>query len=267
LLTASLLALGALGASAQGPVSTTFHDFEPNGEYELVVDGKAVPDAEIFRAGQLPAFLLVAKGLPAPALILPRENRVAEIAPAKFVRRADGVIDFAADAAPTVLAPFTLTGDTASWSAHGHQYAMRPRPALTGPRKGSEIEAYNVTFKLRASKYVPDPKAMDVLRHETRKVRVRTVFGSWCPHCQQELPHLLSVEKQLAGSAITFEYYGIDNTPEAWKDPEVQKLKVTQLPTGVVYVDGVESGRLLSSVWEHPEITLATILAPPPKQP
>ena len=67
----ALLALFAtLPARAQGPTDASLHDFEPDGEYEFQVDGKAVPGAEIARANHLPAYLIISKSLAAPVLLL-----------------------------------------------------------------------------------------------------------------------------------------------------------------------------------------------------
>jgi thiol-disulfide isomerase/thioredoxin len=68
-------------------------------------------------------------------------------------------------------------------------------------------------------------------------------FGSWCGVCKSVLPNGLRVARDLAGSHIAFEFYGLDHPPAGWQDTEVQRLKVEGLPTAIVYRDGREVGR------------------------
>jgi len=92
-------------------------------------------------------------------------------------------------------------------------------------------------------------------------VTVRVYFGSWCPHCRQHVPYILKVEDQLKGSQVKFEYVGLKKPPEGWNDPEVKKLNVKGVPTGIVYVGGKEIGRITGDNWNAPEIQLNKIVA------
>jgi len=71
---------------------------------------------------------------------------------------------------------------------------------------------------------------------------------------------ILKVEDQLQGSPVKFEYIGLKRPPEAWKDPEVKRLKVSGVPTGIVYRDGKEIGRITGDIWNAPEVSLSKII-------
>ena len=44
-------------------------------------------------------------------------------------------------------------------------------------------------------------------------------------------------------------------------DPEVKKLNVKGVPTGIVYVEGKEIGRITNDAWDAPEIQLNKLVA------
>ena len=67
-------------------------------------------------------------------------------------------------------------------------------------------------------------------------------------------------ENEIKNPKIKFEYYGLPKPPDAWKDPEVKRLGVTGVPTGVVYVNGIQAGRLEKAAWNAPEVELSKIL-------
>jgi len=257
---ALLALLVAIPAQAQGPTDASLHDFEPDGEYEFQIDGKAVPGAEVARANHLPAYLIISKSLAAPVLLLPRES-VAKAVPADaLVRRADGVIDVAAGAKITSVGPLTIAGDGASFQQGGKTLSLRAKAPLTGLHTAADIETFNPAFRRRAERYVPNADAIKALRANKRKVIVRVVFGSWCPHCQAKLPNLIRAERELNGTPIAIEYYGLPRPPAAWTDAEAVRLGVSSLPTAIVSVDGQEVGRIPSSSWDSPESMLARIV-------
>jgi hypothetical protein len=65
------------------------------------------------------------------------------------------------------------------------------------------------------------------------------------------------VEDELKGSKVKFEYFGL---PHDMNDPEAKRLKVSGVPTGIVYVNGKEAGRITGNSWSTPETSLNTIL-------
>ena len=42
--------------------------------------------------------------------------------------------------------------------------------------------------------------------------------------------------------------------------PEVQKLGINEVPTGIVFIQGKEAGRVTGNAWASPETSLATIV-------
>jgi thiol-disulfide isomerase/thioredoxin len=249
-------------ALAQAPAADpVLRDFEPNGEYVLSVDGHAVADAEILRSDRAPAFLVISKQLANPVLLQPRAGSASSVPAAALERRADGMIDVRAGTVPTPLGKLTIQGDSAGWDAAGHAASLGVKPPLVGLHAGIDLEKYNPLFGRRANLYTPKAEAVATLRGARRPVTVRIVFGSWCPHCQQKVPYVLRLERELKGSPVTFEYYGLPRPPDAWKDAEVLRLGINTVPVAVVSVAGREVGRVLSAAWDAPEVVLARIVA------
>src|SRR5204862_1125188 len=140
---------------------------------------------------------IIAKSLATPILLVPRESLAKEVPADAVIRRADGMIDLAAGAKVTPIGPLTVEGDGASFKQDGKTLSLRAKAPLLGLHTGQDIENYNLTFRRRADRYVPNADAIKALRENKRKIVVHVVFGSWCPHCQAKIPLLLSVERAL----------------------------------------------------------------------
>ncbi len=137
---------------------------------------------------------------------------------------------------------------------------LRNQPPLLGLRHADEVTAHNPEYVSSAKAYAVNGSEIATLQKEGRSVTVRVYYGSWCPHCRRLVPHALRIEQELKASKIRFEYFGLP--PHFDSDPEARKVFVQSLPTGVVYVNGNEVGRLLGDqAWQSPESTLRVILA------
>jgi hypothetical protein len=72
---------------------------------------------------------------------------------------------------------------------------------------------------------------------------------------------MLRVENAVANPKVKFEYYGIPKPPDAWQDPEVKRLGVKGIPTAIVYVNGVQAGRIEGEAFNTPEVALSKIVS------
>lgn len=256
LLLASPAVVGAQGVPSDG----VLRGFQPSGDYTLVVNGKPV-SAEIFQ-NRLPAFLILSSSLPSPVLLTPRAGSVETVHIMKVSKKPDGTVDLLADAVLAPIGQFQMTGENVTFNYEGRKVSLNPKPPLTGLRKGAELKAHSPEYVRTAQGYSPNGPALESLKKETRPVTVRVVFGSWCPHCRQHVPYILRVEDELKASksSVKFEYMGLPRPPEAWQNPEVKKLNVKGVPTGIVYVNGREVGRIEGKGWDTPEVLLNKIV-------
>lgn len=245
---------------AQMPADSVLRDFQPSGDYLLVLDGEEVPKAEVYRSQRAAAFLVLSSKIPTPVLISPRTGGVESVHLMKVAKRKDGSIDLLADATLSRLGSFTLDGEEVVFKIEGKEARLRPRPPLVGEQELEGLLAHSPEYRQGATAYNPDPQALGALRGQSRPVTVRVFFGSWCDHCKQHLPHLIKVEEELDGSEIDFDYYGLPRPPQAWDDAEVKRLKVKGVPTAIVYIGGKEAGRLFGNDWLRPESALSRII-------
>lgn len=259
-LAVALLAAAAL--HAQGvPSDGVLSGFQPSGDYKLVIDGKTV-SAEIFQ-NKIPAILVLSSSLPSPVLLTPRTGSVETVHIMKVFKKPDGSVDLLADAVLAPIGQFQMAGENILFDYEGKRVSLNPKPPLTGLHKGAELKAHSPEYVRTAQGYTPNGSAIASLKKETRPVTVRVMFGSWCPHCRQHVPLILRVEDELKGSksSVKFEYYGLPRPPEAWQVPEVKKLNVRGVPTGIVYLNGREIGRIEGRGWETPEVLLNKIVS------
>lgn len=260
----AVLAAASLAAAAlaQGvPPDATMRGFQPSGDYILVVNGNPVPAAEIYKNDQIPAILILTSALPSPVLMTPRSGNVETVNLMKVAKQKDGTVDLLADAVLAPVGPFQLEGSNPTFTYQGKKVSLTPRPALRGLRKGSELLANIPEYVHNSSGYKPNAAAIAALKGDRKPVTVHVVFGSWCPHCRQHVPLLLKVENEVKNPNIKFEYYGIDTPPDGWKDPEVKRLGVKGIPTAIVYINGLQAGRLESAAdWDAPEVALSKVI-------
>jgi thiol-disulfide isomerase/thioredoxin len=257
----SLLAAPA-AARAQGmPSDSVLRGFQPSSEYMLVINGKPVPAAEIYQNDQIPAILILSSALPSPVMLTPRAGNVETVNLMKVAKQKDGTVDLFADAVLAPIGQFAMEGENVTFTTDGRKVSLNPKPALTGLRRGPAL-LDSLPEYLRTSRgYTPNAAAIATLKKANRPVTVHVVFGSWCPHCRQHVPLMLRVENAIANPNVKFEYYGIAKPPDGWKDPEVKRLGVKGIPTAIVYVNGVQAGRIEGEAFNTPEVALAKIVS------
>ena len=96
------------------------------------------------------------------------------------------------------------------------------------------------------------------LKAVTEPTTVVVYFGTWCPFCRHHVPKAIRLGEELEGAPIQFEFYGL---PKAFTgDPRAAKYDIRGVPTGVVFQNGKEIGRINGSEWNIPELTLKKLL-------
>jgi thiol-disulfide isomerase/thioredoxin len=221
--------------------------------------GRTIPKAEIFKTQKVGAVLILTPELASPVLINPRGGSVETVGLAKVVRKADGSVDLMADAVLKNQGAFEVAGEDVKFTADGKQGVIKPRPPLLGLRRGVDLKAYNGNYAKGAGAYSPDAAVIATLRKQPREAVVRVYFGSWCPHCLQQVPKMLRVEQELGGGKLRFEYFGLPR--EISQDIEAKRVEIHSVPTGILYVAGREIGRIQGGQWDAPESALRDLLA------
>ncbi|HVG06520.1 MAG TPA: thioredoxin family protein [Thermoanaerobaculia bacterium] len=253
-----VLAPRAQAQPAQAAVDAVLKDFARTGKFLLMVNGKPAPAYEIYQNENLPAYLILSPALPSAVLLTAGTMKVDTVPAGKVIRQKDGTVGLAADADLKPQGQFKLEGDKVLFTSDGRRGSLSPNPPLLGLQKAPALKNHSPEYMVGARGYKPNAQAVAALKKRARPVKVKVFFGSWCPHCKEHLPYLLRVEEELKGAPIQFEYYGL---PQRFgNDPEAKKYRVDGVPTGIVFVDGKEVGRISRNDWQSPETRLNSIL-------
>ena len=232
--------------------------FLATGDYLLELDGQMIDGASVYRSATAQAVLIVADELPAPVLIRPRFRSVEKVSLLKMNQKPDGSIDLLPNPTYAAEPGFTVDGSDVVFEVEGTEARLKPKPALAGFQPASAIYEHSPEYEQRASYYTPEASVVDELRQQSKSVRVQIFFGTWCPACGQMVPRILKVAEQTRGSKIEFAFYGLER--EFSGDSEAKRLGIRSVPTGVIWVDGKEVGRLTGNDWRSPERALKELI-------
>jgi thiol-disulfide isomerase/thioredoxin len=245
-------------ASAQTPPASGLpHDLQRISDYVLLVDGKQVP-AKMYQSDRPSAVLVTSSALPSPVLLM--GSSASTVTPAAIEEKPGDMVTLRSDTVLTPQGAFHYTDPDIKFTVAGKPAILRVQPPMLGLRKADEVTTHNPEYLSSAKAYPVSGQEIATLQKEGRPVTVRVYYGSWCSHCRKLVPHAIRVEQELKGSKIRFDYFGV--SPSFTSDPEVRKAVIQSIPTGIVYVNGNEVGRIIGdAAWRSPEATLRVILA------
>ncbi len=252
----------AAGVVVSGPLAaqsdSLFQGFTLVDDFFLEVDGSEDKTAEVYFQRSIPAYLVLPTGVNSPLLIVPRSRAVQSVNLMKVTKQADGTLDLAADAAFASKGAFQLDGTTVRFDADGKSYALKDKPPLLGLHPAKGLEEYSKNYVTLAKSYTPSAEAMKAIASDDRDVHVRVYFGSWCPFCKRYLPRLVRVANDNTNSKVKIDFYGLPTGISS--DSVARQMNIKSVPTGVVFVDGKEVGRLSQNDWETPERAISQLL-------
>lgn len=254
-----VLTAAAVSVLAQAPADALFSGFKPSGDFLFELGGKEVRDAEIYLSERAGAYLILGPSLSSPLLVNTRTQRIESVSLLKVQRNANKTIDLLADAAFEEIGQFQVVGQKLTFKVKGQDGVLRQRPPLLGMNDAAGMVRHNPSYGFKAEEYQPDPAVVAALKGQSRDVRVRVYFGSWCPVCGRMVPKVIKTASQLEGSKIRFEYYGLPQPMT--DDPVTNRENLNGVPTAIVYVDGKEKGRMDGNGLTNPEKGLQSLLA------
>jgi len=247
------------------PCNTALHAqelrpvFEPIPVWTLSVNGEVSDTSEVFYSRTLGAFLVLAPDFDEPVMLSARTREVTALQGLKLVPKKDGSYQLLPNAVDKALGAFQIVGgDVVRFKVDGKDAMLKKRPWLTGDQTATHIRAMNVQYDRDARAYTPDPDAVARLKAQHGDIHVMIYFGEWCPHCAKIVPTILSLQQALGKSDIRFSYYGLPTTLS--DDPIFDKMHLEGVPTGIVYRNEKEIGRIYGTPWEHPGAAILNVL-------
>jgi thiol-disulfide isomerase/thioredoxin len=257
---AARLCLALLVVAMAAPLSAqTISGFSASSDYVLEMDGAPAPNAKIYWSPSARMFLIVLKDQPAPLLVEPMSRQVKSVPLVKLATRPDGTVGILEGAVMAPKGALETTPDgIATFRVDGHSYKLQEKPPLLGWQTPDSIAAYNSLYTTRANAYQPQAAALAELKKQSADIKLTIFFGSWCPFCQQKVPMAMRLARELAGSKVKIDFYGL---PHGFSnDPQAQRHGVKSVPTGIVFVNGKEVGRISADGWAVPETTLRNLV-------
>jgi thiol-disulfide isomerase/thioredoxin len=254
---AVLILLAAGSAAAQMPADALFRDFQLTGDFIFELDGKDLESAEVYNSERAAAYLILAPELSSPVLINPRAGSAESVHLMKVAKRPDGSIDLLADATFNRLSELQIHGTEVVFDVKGTPAKLKPKPPLLGFKKSDDLKSYKPEYARLSQAYHPDEAEIEALR-AVDQARVLVYFGSWCPTCGRLVPRVIRVDEELKGSKIEFQYYGLAH--DFGNDTMAKADDIHGVPTGIVYIDGREIGRLEAADLNTPETSIARLL-------
>ncbi len=245
-------------AAAQATADAPLVGFRQVSDYLLVVDGEAIPAAKIYSSESARAILVVSGKLPTPALLWPGSARVEGVSVMKMAAQPDGSVNLLPGAALGGAGRFEVDGLDVVFPVGGVVARLKPKPDLVGRQPISVLASEKPEYEQRSRIYQPSDAVVQRLKQQQREVKVEVYFGTWCPACGQMVPRIMKVAEQLDGSKVKVEFYGLPR--HISDDPRAKRFGVKSVPTGIVYVDGKEKGRITGNGWRSPERALSDLL-------
>ena len=253
----ALTAAGVVPAGAQIP-DPMFQDFEPIGSFALSIDGEEVPNPEIYQSERARAILVMSSRLGGPVLINLRSRRIESVGLMSLAKRQDGSIDILADAPLQPLGAFTVNAEGVTFDVRGKAVALTNRESLTGDQSADALLEYDPAYARGAESYEPNARLVAELEKLGTPIRVQVFFNSKCGTCKQMVPRIIKLDRTLSSDKIEFDYYGV---PDSYSgDEEMERKDVHGVPTGIVYVNGKEVGRIVGAEWRIPELAIKNLV-------
>lgn len=245
-------------ATARSPIDEVQRGFELVDDYVAMKDGSDL-EARIYSSSASRAILIVPEDIMAPAVILwPRTREVESLKSMKVQTLTGGFAEVKKDAVAALHPAFQVVGTNVVFDVGGVEMRLKPKPPLVGLYDAPQMLDSSAVYKRRAEDYTPSAEMLEKLGRVSSNVRVRVFFGTWCPACGQMVPRILTVAENLGKSNLNFEFYGL---PKGFAgEPEAERHDIHSVPTGVIFVNEQEVGRIQGNDWRSPESALWNLL-------
>jgi thiol-disulfide isomerase/thioredoxin len=257
----ALTGLAMTPAWGQAAPAGALADFQPV-TYRFEVGGRPLSDAEVYQSRSTGSMLILSGELEAPVLIRLREGSVETVNLMKIDKKPDGSVTLLQDPTLSSLGSYRLTSDRTGvgFDLGGKEAVLREKPHLLGDQNLADMQNYSLEYVRGADAYTPSNPVVAKLRTQPEDVQVVVFFGSWCSACKQMVPRIMKVDEQLDGSKIEIDYYGLPQGHGFSEDAKASAMGISSVPTGVVFLNGKEVGRISGNGWKIPELAINNVL-------
>ena len=107
--------------------------------------------------------------------------------------------------------------------------------------------------------FTPDSASIAYLSTAAHNIHFIVVGGTWCGDTKHELPKFFKTISLSHIPEANIEMYGVDRSKKS-KDGLTEKYGITNVPTFILFSDGIEVGRIVESTKIGMEFDLAGLL-------
>jgi thiol-disulfide isomerase/thioredoxin len=130
---------------------------------------------------------------------------------------------------------------------------------MLGPLTKGEILKNFPDWEAVAALYLPQPEAIDQLKAIAYEVRIDVYLGTWCPDSKKHVSEFFKVLEMVDNPLLAASYIGVPRNKEA-RQPYIEGKDIIRIPTFIVFIDGVERGRIIETPEKSVEEDLVAIL-------
>lgn len=123
---------------------------------------------------------------------------------------------------------------------------LRGRQEDAGPLSPEDIFLKCPDWQAVAAAYAPAPEAVDRLRTFSREVLVEVVLGTWCSDSKAHVSEFLKVIEVVDNPLVRATYVAVPED-KSKRSPYLQGKDIVKIPTFIVFVEGVEKGRIVET--------------------
>jgi thiol-disulfide isomerase/thioredoxin len=263
--TRSSFRLLLLALLVPGSLHAATVDVAATGQLRAETKGPGAPEAKVYRSLDVPpAFLIVGSVYGRPVWVTTGPTSARLLDPERVTPNPSDPEMLRVDTGGPQqdFLSVRVSGPSLVVDRDGVTLTLTQAPPILGDRTANDLLQALPEYRRNAARYQPDQASVDALRKATQPVELLVFFGSWCSHCEEMVPRLLKVMQEAQGTGLTVRYHGVpaDGAP----DPFADQMGVRALPTGVLRRDDKEVARLDVDDWEHPEKSLARLVAKAP---
>jgi hypothetical protein len=115
---------------------------------------------------------------------------------------------------------------------------------LTGPVTPEDILRHCSDWPPIAAAYSPKPEIIDRLRALSHEVRVEVYLGTWCSDSKAHVCEYFKV-LELTDTPLIQTAYSAVPEDKAKREAFLRGKNILKIPTFIIFVDGVEKGRII----------------------
>ena len=224
------------------------------------VAGTIDDKARVYMGLGVPRAVVLSPVLGAPVYVVSGDKKVMVLDPARVQPSSDDPDAVLVDAeGATGGVPLTVDGLDLRFAVAGKPVVLEARPqVLTGELTTEELLAAIPEYRRNAKTYVPGKGDLRLLATIAEPAKIDVFFGTWCPHCEQNVPRMIKVARELNSPALTFRYHGLSE--RFADDPVARQYQITGVPVALVTRGDKVLARIEGPSWQRPEAALSAVL-------